>query len=48
MEKIVEKVGRAAQFVYDGYLKAVGWIDDHPHLTLWGTTAICLVLLVFG
>lgn len=21
--------------VKDGYLKAVGWVEDHPHAMLW-------------
>lgn len=36
--------------IKDGYLKAVQWVADHPHKTLWGTGAYVvgsLVALVF-
>jgi hypothetical protein len=26
---------KALNSIKDGYLAAVGWIDSHPHATLW-------------
>lgn len=28
-------VSKALNFIKDGYLKAVSWIDTHPHKTFW-------------
>lgn len=35
--------------IWQGYLKAVGWVEDHPHLTLWLWLAVAViaVALVF-
>ena len=30
----------------DYYLKAIDWIDTHPHMTLWSALAVMAVLLV--
>ena len=40
-------MSNALNKVKDGYLKAVGWVDYHPHLTLWLATVALLVALVF-
>lgn len=31
--------------VKDGYLKAIDWIEDHPHLTLWSAAGAIVVAL---
>jgi hypothetical protein len=34
--------------VRDGYLAAVGWVDRHPHLTLWLAAAALAGVLVLA
>lgn len=31
----------------NGYLKAIDWIEDHPHLTLWSAAGAIVLALVF-
>jgi hypothetical protein len=39
-------MSNALNAMKDGYLAAVGWIDRHPHLTLWlAATALAGVVL---
>lgn len=32
--------------LWQGYLKAVGWVEDHPHRTFWLALAAIVVALV--
>lgn len=32
--------------LWQGYLKAVGWIADHPHRTIWLSLAAIIAALV--
>lgn len=32
--------------IWQGYLEAVGWVQNHPHRTMWLATAAIVVALV--
>lgn len=40
-------LSKALTAIKDGYLRVIQWVDDHPHVALWGATAALIVALVF-
>ena len=43
----MEFISKASTAVKDGYLAAIDWIEDHPHLTFWAALCLLIVALVF-
>jgi hypothetical protein len=35
----MQTISNVLNKIRDGYVKAVDWVEDHPHLTIWASVA---------